>query len=853
MKQKFKIVLIMLAVFTLLTVIKAASAQTSSDTVLVVWQNPDGTPKVNALYDAVMGDTVTGGQRADLNRVYVLQAGGYYWNTETIQNNGWPLRIVGQTPGNTLQTGPAVFQIVARSDGSVAGHMMQPNGDLFMKNVYIIGADNNGVQTYYQPIEIEGNNLHVAFDSCIFERTNFALPAWNGKNNEIYFTNCKFRNLIGRPSTQQWEGRGISIWTDEDTVVVENCTFFNIEMTALQIEGGAAKYVRFNHNTIVNLGRSVTTGSWWREAYFTNNLLVNVFWHGEGFTDYSLTLNPGRDPRAYYSGMFGVGALPSTYGPDLGRRIAYSNMAAFLDPFFKRRYDDTVRVQPFTNAVTDSFLLTYSPTNGGQMIIQDTTWLNNYPSFGNNPDDSLQLQKMYQNITDLRAGRVPATPYFYSLPTDPQTGDTLWTSPSWPLPENFTYTDASLKTAGTDGLPLGDLNWFPSALNTFNANKAQYVFQIESIPGKKFYFNVDTLAEAESGIAGGTSVVKPVGGFVYYEFQSGGDIKWSFDVPTSGSVDSIVVLYNLNNQGQRGENIYLNGTNLQNNSGFGEYHFDNTNVPLATGFCNVVITAAQLVSGASAFSNVPAGQNTLEIKKSWGYDMFSTVTVYVHGNNPILLTIPNATLSGGIPHVTGSPWAPSGFKYDSLGSAGTITWTLNVPATSSYAINVAYQNVWGTAQVQVTVDGRSPITISLPANTDSTEQEILSSAFSLSQGSHTIVLSGSGANIDYIQLEEKVTGIRKPSDFAQRFTLSQNYPNPFNPSTEINYSIPERSLVTLTVYNVLGQKVVTLFSGYQNAGSYQVTFDASRYASGVYFYRLQAGNLTVTKKMMLIK
>jgi hypothetical protein len=85
------------------------------------------------------------------------------------------------------------------------------------------------------------------------------------------------------------------------------------------------------------------------------------------------------------------------------------------------------------------------------------------------------------------------------------------------------------------------------------------------------------------------------------------------------------------------------------------------------------------------------------------------------------------------------------------------------------------------------------------------------------------------------------------------YELDQNYPNPFNPTTQINYSVPKNGFVTLKVYNVLGQEVATLFSGVQRAGNYAATFDGTRYASGVYFYRLQAGNVSMTKKLVLMK
>ncbi|MGQ9805656.1 MAG: T9SS type A sorting domain-containing protein [Chlorobiales bacterium] len=85
------------------------------------------------------------------------------------------------------------------------------------------------------------------------------------------------------------------------------------------------------------------------------------------------------------------------------------------------------------------------------------------------------------------------------------------------------------------------------------------------------------------------------------------------------------------------------------------------------------------------------------------------------------------------------------------------------------------------------------------------------------------------------------------------FVLEQNYPNPFNPTTTIRYQLPVSSTVSLIIYDVLGKEVATLVKGRQEAGSYNLNFNASNLASGVYFYRLQAGNFVQTKKMILVK
>ncbi|MBK9098344.1 MAG: T9SS type A sorting domain-containing protein [bacterium] len=88
---------------------------------------------------------------------------------------------------------------------------------------------------------------------------------------------------------------------------------------------------------------------------------------------------------------------------------------------------------------------------------------------------------------------------------------------------------------------------------------------------------------------------------------------------------------------------------------------------------------------------------------------------------------------------------------------------------------------------------------------------------------------------------------------VDNFVLDQNYPNPFNPSTTISYTLPERSDVALKVYDVLGNEVANLINTTQEAGKYDVTFDAGKLASGLYIYTLNAGNFISSKKMMLLK
>ncbi len=97
------------------------------------------------------------------------------------------------------------------------------------------------------------------------------------------------------------------------------------------------------------------------------------------------------------------------------------------------------------------------------------------------------------------------------------------------------------------------------------------------------------------------------------------------------------------------------------------------------------------------------------------------------------------------------------------------------------------------------------------------------------------------------------TGVNPISGVILSYTLGQNYPNPFNPSTKITFALPQAGKATLKVFNILGQEVASLVDGYQDAGSHQIVFDASRLASGVYFYQLRSGSFEQSKKMVLLK
>lgn len=107
----------------------------------------------------------------------------------------------------------------------------------------------------------------------------------------------------------------------------------------------------------------------------------------------------------------------------------------------------------------------------------------------------------------------------------------------------------------------------------------------------------------------------------------------------------------------------------------------------------------------------------------------------------------------------------------------------------------------------------------------------------------------------YVYNQSTITAVETEEDatIPSVFKLDQNYPNPFNPSTVIKFGVPERSNVLLKIYDILGEEVATLVKEEMDAGWYSIDFNASGYSTGVYIYRMQAGNYINTKKMILVK
>jgi hypothetical protein len=116
-----------------------------------------------------------------------------------------------------------------------------------------------------------------------------------------------------------------------------------------------------------------------------------------------------------------------------------------------------------------------------------------------------------------------------------------------------------------------------------------------------------------------------------------------------------------------------------------------------------------------------------------------------------------------------------------------------------------------------------------------------------------LVESAEAPNAVSTSMSRSISEVKAMESLPKKFALEQNYPNPFNPTTTIRFAIPQNEHVTLKVYDLLGREVATLVNEARNAGSYDEIFDASKHASGMYIYKLQAGNFTASRKFVLMK
>jgi aminopeptidase N len=181
----------------------------------------------------------------------------------------------------------------------------------------------------------------------------------------------------------------------------------------------------------------------------------------------------------------------------------------------------------------------------------------------------------------------------------------------------------------------------------------------------------------------------------------------------------------------------------------------------------------------------------------------------------------------------------------------TVDWSKNLVSGNIYQIDLnVVQNV-NTNPAYFTM----PVKVKVNTNLGDTLVTLLNNA---QNQNFQFNVNGDPQSIDFdhgnwiLKDLSIVTNVENQA-IPDEFSLEQNYPNPFNPSTKIKYTIASENFVTLKIFNILGKEIEILVDSKQDAGSYEVEFDASQLNSGVYFYTLEAGSFAETKKMLLLR
>jgi hypothetical protein len=830
---------------------------------VVQWADPvTGEPIINALSATVAADV---DRPAD--RVYKLQRGGFYFNEERVANAGFHLRLIGQTAaegqatgqnvcgaGGNEDCGPAIIQRFRRSDGTVDGIMLESagdgNGGFTLRNLWIMGQDNTGVTANYEPIVVNSSASRFTMDNVIFDRNDWHHLGFKaGLNNKIYIRNSSFRNISG--NTQRYEGRGIRLEAGADTLMFENNTFFNITSFPVQSEARPVEYFVFNHNTLVNFGLAFNAGGIWKLAYIANNVMVNPFFQGESADLYT---NPTRvDP---FSGVFNIGTLPAAFGFENDRRILLANNAYWRSPSLESYYntfDPIVRAQPLVSDTTQGFFDRYPG-----MVIQGN--LNVEPAFTSAPLTAELYDLMRGFIEDVSVAGTP-TP-FASVVWDPGR-DPNPLAINWPLPENLAYSNANLQTAGTDGLPVGNLNYFPTQLATYLANRGTYLSGLSELTGGAPVPPIAApVVQAETGTPAGGAAVASVEGETSLFLESSGSILWNFTLPATGTY-GLNINTDLRGSDPRGQNFVLDGgAILRNQDGFGETFFCTSAwsggtcahpVATATGPTVLEVRQDHLLQGTLVLD---AGAHTLRVTPSWGFQAFSTVDIVDAGGVVVeSLTPPEALTEGAREECAdAAAYCPQGFQTVNLTAGGSVAIPVTAPTgTQSAEFYITYTSEAG-GSAEVLVDGVSAGTLSLPATEAGAAGQGGTARVGMAPGAHVVTVSSTtgGIALDYVQAAF-FEGAVATEPLPEGWSLDHSFPNPTADRATIRFQLGETADVNLTVYDVLGRTVSVLANGPMAAGPHEVRFDAGALASGTYLYRFVTPVGVQTRRFSVVR
>lgn len=759
------------------------------------------------------------------NTVFELESYGYYILTDTITiPQGEHLEIVAPEPSTTQETAPP--QIVWSADIAPSNDdiMIDCYGDLTLKNVWIRYANTTGDQIGTcilfeddPDANVSGKGEIGVFEGVLFDYSPIPPNAAGAVSIKCQkykgtFRNCYFRNCTD-PHFRYW-GRALSFpylssgW-HIDSVLFENCTFANIGYVYSQEGGEYGDNVHFNHCTFLNVMMFTLQSGWWYKMSVTNSLWVNAFMLGD---------DPNVEGDEYGGTLWieaveDFGFVPFT---NQDRRILFTHSSYFIEDWLVDwMTSNLIQPQPMLNPATLAFFDSVSTESGAKV----------YPY--------MNRMHLYDGIDP--GFFIPATNidlikiFLYRKWT--VSGDTTWAyepdaglQQTWPLHEDLSYTNETLKTAAMDSFPLGDLyHWWPQEYALWKTQaEDEYttifdwleygiievspeITNITDIPGDQGkQVRVSWTKSGYDGLAGSRTVtqyslwrrIDPIPEGLTDLTDKSSDLALDYPIPEVKLTD-----YSLPP---------------------GEWDFIRTVPAIGSETYNVI---------APTLSD-----STVNNGMCW-----SVFVVIAHTADPLTFFISEVdsgySLDNLIPH------APSGLLAAVGDSSIDLTWEM-VPDTdfnyfAIYRSDKSGFNPTGMKPYATTTD---TFFTDMEINTD-IKYYYRVSAFDFS----------GNEGVFSIEVSAIITTVDAHAAGPKSYTLFQNFPNPFNPSTTIEFNLPKSEFVKLKVYNLQGKEVATLISNKLNQGNHLYTFKGKNLASGVYYYQLMAGDYREVKKMILLK
>lgn len=500
----------------LLTVLTLNQAFAQDDTKLVE-------PGENTLIDQMAADTNDVGEQ--LHEVYELKNGKLYTILETVNIKN-PITIKTENPVDEENPPARIRSGVNEEGGLGTGILMTTFADLTIKGLFFGGFTPGGeAHAWGHWLTVAKPGVRIHLDKVMWDYTG-----WSPIHCPVENTTWIMENLHVRNSTNA--GSEYVDWVisfeqnNTDTLIIRNSTFFNKNGFLFKGRFMFFDYLEIDHVTMVNSAKWPLHYHWYRDAKITNSIFYNMNGYGDVLSE-----REGQDPDGQKFGIINIDTLPPDTGsvsgyiiPEADRKLMVKNNCYYWSQDLKDFWNsvDSINSAVWMNERTDAM---FSDDDNYPGLVEENTF-NEDPGFTKAPGDTAMIR-----WTETRRSGGESYNWGYEPDGKKELLD-------WPIPEDLSYS-ADLK--GTDGLHIGDLNWFPEELEEYNNPST-------SIGNSKILTRNDISLEV-------------------YPNPASSSVRISYILENTGNVD--IALYSI-----IGEKIQLIRNGMRNSAGTNEVTFN---------------------------------------------------------------------------------------------------------------------------------------------------------------------------------------------------------------------------------------------------------------------------------------